>query len=104
MAGIEHGAAADTVKIGDLDRRARVIDRIVGIAPTTVGADVEMSNWRASQSRAVLGYSDGFIQSPCSRQRMCIFVSAKLKATAAPEAPAPMIKTSTGAVMRRGPA
>jgi len=29
-------------KIGDLDRRARVIDRIVGIAPTTVGADVEI--------------------------------------------------------------
>src|SRR5580704_14819830 len=30
---------------------------------------------------------------------MCIFVSAKLHATAAPDAPAPMIKTSTGSFM-----
>ena len=30
---------------------------------------------------------------------MCIFVSAKLQATAAPEAPAPMIRTSTGVVI-----
>jgi len=35
---------------------------------------------------------------------MCIFVSAKLQATAAPEAPAPMIRTSTGVVMQSGPA
>src|SRR6266496_3192513 len=30
---------------------------------------------------------------------MCIFVSARLQATAAPEAPAPMIRTSTGSFM-----
>ena len=30
---------------------------------------------------------------------MCIFVSARLQATAAPEAPAPMIRTSTVFVM-----
>src|SRR6516165_3608530 len=51
---------------------------------------------RASQSRPVLGYSAGFIQPPCSRQRMCILVSASDQATAAPDAPAPMIRTSTG--------
>src|ERR1700761_7153508 len=56
---------------------------------------------RASQSRPVLGYSEGFIQSPCSRQRMCILVLARLQATAAPEAPAPAIRTSTGSCIRR---
>src|SRR5690349_23991082 len=50
---------------------------------------------RVSTSRRVAGYSAGFIQSPCSRHTMCILVSAKLQATAAPEAPAPMIRTST---------
>src|SRR5437763_14597969 len=30
---------------------------------------------------------------------MCIFVSARLQATAAPDAPAPMISTSTGSFM-----
>src|ERR1700746_3962531 len=54
---------------------------------------------RASQSRPVLGKLAGFIQPPCSRQRMCIFVSARLQATAAPDAPAPMISTSTGSLM-----
>src|ERR1700761_9451130 len=54
---------------------------------------------RASQSRPVLGYVAGFIQPPCSRQRMCIFVSARLQAAAAPDAPAPMISTSTGSFM-----
>src|SRR6516165_1592430 len=42
VACIEHGAAADAVKIGDLDRRARVVDRIVGVALAAVGADVEI--------------------------------------------------------------
>src|SRR5271170_7960906 len=51
---------------------------------------------RASQSRPVLGYVSGSIQPPCSRQRMCILVSARLQATAAPDAPAPIISTSTG--------
>src|SRR6202041_922600 len=50
---------------------------------------------RASQARPLLGNSDCFIQSPCSRHRMRIFVSARLHATAAPEAPEPMISTST---------
>src|ERR1700746_1102973 len=54
---------------------------------------------RASQSRPVLGKLAGFIQPPCSRQRMCIFVSARLHATAAPDAPAPMINTSTGSLI-----
>src|SRR6516165_6338501 len=54
---------------------------------------------RASQSRPVLGYVAGFIQPPCSRQRMCILVSARLQATAAPDAPAPTISTSTGLFM-----
>src|SRR6266581_1825403 len=54
---------------------------------------------RASQSRPVLGKAEGFIQPPCSRQRICIFVSARLHATAAPDAPAPMISTSTGSLM-----
>src|ERR1700742_2365641 len=60
------------------------------------------SVWRrASQSRPLAGKSVDFIQSPCSRQRMCILVSARLQATAAPEAPAPMIRTSTGSFIRR---
>src|SRR6516162_8903387 len=50
---------------------------------------------RASQSRLPLGKSADLIQSPCSRQRMRILVSARLQATAAPEAPEPMIRTST---------
>jgi hypothetical protein len=39
------------------------------------------------------------IQPPCSRQRMCIFGSARLHATGTPEAPAPMISPSTGSFM-----
>src|SRR4051794_2821929 len=54
---------------------------------------------RASQSRPVLGKVAGLIQPPCSRQTMCIFVSARLHATAAPDAPAPIIKTSTESFM-----
>src|ERR1700675_329258 len=50
---------------------------------------------RASQSRPLLGKSVDFTQSPCSRYRMRIFVSARLQAIAAPEAPEPMIRTST---------
>src|SRR5580704_12874109 len=54
------------------------------------------SVWRrASQSRPLLGKSVDLIQSPCSRQRMRILVSARLQAIAAPEAPEPMIRTST---------
>src|SRR5436190_16159735 len=54
------------------------------------------SVWRrASQSRPLLGKSVGFIQSPCSRHRIRILVSARLQAAAAPEAPEPMIRTST---------
>src|SRR5262249_62065796 len=49
----------------------------------------------ASQSRPLLGKSADLIQSPCSRQRMRIRVSARLQAIAAPEAPDPTIKTST---------
>src|ERR1044071_7889102 len=55
----------------------------------------KLSPLRASASRRVAGYSAGVIQSPCSRHTMCILVSAKLQATAAPEAPAPTIRTST---------
>src|SRR6516165_9158770 len=50
---------------------------------------------RSSQSRPLLGNSEDLIQSPCSRHRIFIRVSARLQATAAPEAPAPMIRTST---------
>src|SRR5258707_5526645 len=50
---------------------------------------------RASQSRPLLGKSVDFTQSPCSRHRMRILVSARLHAIAAPEAPEPMIRTST---------
>ena len=53
----------------------------------------------SNTSLGVLGYVAGFIQARCSRQRMCIFVSARLQATAAPDAPAPMISTSTGSFM-----
>src|SRR5262249_7072547 len=49
----------------------------------------------ASQSRPLVGKSADLIQSPCSRQRIRIRVSARLQATAAPEAPDPTIKTST---------
>ncbi len=51
---------------------------------------------RDSQSLPALGYSVGFNQSPCSRQTIRIRVSARVQAKAAPEAPAPMIRTSTG--------
>src|ERR1700722_15643174 len=50
---------------------------------------------RASQSRPLLGKSDCFIQSPCSRHKIFIRVSVRLQATAAPDAPEPMITTST---------
>src|ERR1035437_5171208 len=56
---------------------------------------------RASQSRPLLGKSDCFIQSPCSRQRIFIRVPARLQATAAPEAPEPIISTSTIWFLRR---
>src|SRR5262249_38292043 len=49
----------------------------------------------ASQSRPLLGRSADLIQSPCSRQTMRMRVSARLQATAAPEAPDPTIKTPT---------
>src|SRR5580698_4449674 len=55
----------------------------------------KLSPLRDSASRRVAGYSAGFIQSPCSRHTMCILVSARLQATAAPDAPAPTIRTST---------
>ena len=42
MTRVEHRAAADAVEIGDFDRRVGVVDRIVGIACTTVGTDVEI--------------------------------------------------------------
>src|SRR5882757_11396254 len=50
---------------------------------------------RASQSRPLLGKSVDPTQSPCSRHRMRILVSARLQAIAPPEAPEPMIRTST---------
>jgi hypothetical protein len=103
MTRIKHRAAADAVEIGDLDRRVGVVDRIVGIARTTVRTDVEIVELTRLPIASGARISDGFIQSPCSRQRMCIFVSAKLQAMAAPEAPAPMIRTSTGVVMQSGP-
>ncbi len=42
------------------------------------------------------GYALGSIQSPCSTQTMFMRVSARLHASAAPDAPAPMINTSAG--------
>jgi hypothetical protein len=42
MARIQHCAAADTIEVRDLDRRIGVVDRIVGVARTTVRADVEI--------------------------------------------------------------
>ena len=60
-------------------------------------------NARASQSLPVLGYSAGFIQSPCSKQTMRMRVSAKLHATAAPDAPAPTMSTSTGSAIEIAP-
>src|SRR5262245_56637145 len=47
------------------------------------------------------GYCAGSIQSPCSRHRMFMRVSARLHATAAPDAPAPTINTSTGSLAIR---
>ena len=93
---VQDRAAADAVEVDDLDRRVVVVDRVVGRPRARrFGLMAKSLSSRASQSRPVLGYSDGFIQSPCSRQRMCILVSARLQATAAPDAPAPMISTST---------
>ena len=42
MRGVEHGAAADAVEVGDLHRRIVVVDRIVGVARAAVRADVEI--------------------------------------------------------------
>ena len=39
---VDHRAAADAVEVGDLHRRVVVVDRIVGVAPAPVGADVEI--------------------------------------------------------------
>src|ERR1700687_4281013 len=51
------------------------------------------STRRYIRGRARTGSSSD--QSPCSRQRIRILVSARLHATAAPDAPEPMIRTST---------
>jgi hypothetical protein len=62
---------------------------MLGFGDHSVGA-------RDSQSMPFPGYSLCFTQGPCSRQRTLIPVSAMLQAKAAPEAPAPMIRTPTG--------
>ena len=51
---------------------------------------------RDSQSMKFVGYSDCFTHGPCSRQRTLVPRSAMRQANAAPEAPAPMIRTPTG--------
>ncbi len=40
--GVQHGAAADAVEVGDLDRRGGVVDRIIGLACAPVRAVVEV--------------------------------------------------------------
>src|SRR5215469_18120542 len=40
---VQHSAAADAVEIGDLNRRSAIVDRIVGIAVTAIGADVKIA-------------------------------------------------------------
>ena len=39
---VDHRAAADAVEVGDLHQRVVVVDRIVGVAPAAVRADVEI--------------------------------------------------------------
>jgi len=98
--GVHHRRAADAVEVDDLDRRVVVIDRVVLGSAANVWTRRPVAIEFASQSRPVLGYSDWFIQPPWSRQRICILVSARLQATAAPDAPAPMIRTSTGSFIQ----
>ena len=95
MRGVDDGAAADAVEIDHLDRRIGVVDRIVGRARATVGIDGEIAEQARLPVPPVAGIVLGFTQSPCSRQTIRILVSARLQATAAPDAPEPMIRTST---------
>ena len=69
--------------------------RSIGIELVNPGHEFGYRSFPDSQFAALDGYSEGFIQSPCSRQTMRMRVSARLQAMAAPEAPAPMISTST---------
>ena len=94
MGGVHDGRAADAVKFTTL------IGELSSL-PDNLRAGRECSGWSTIrhrlrlQSRPVLDIPP-FIQPPWSRQTICIFVSARLQATAAPAAPAPMIRTSTG--------
>ena len=102
MRRVQDGAAAHAVEVGDLDRRVVLVDRVVSSAACgcwgcsgSPSAGVTPSRARCSDSRL------DCTQSPCSRHRMRMRVSARLQATAAPEAPAPMISTSTGSLIPR---
>jgi len=82
-----------------LEERPRCRNRSASSRPHRRGFTRKSEGCR-SEKRAVYsrcrcwGTSRGS-SSRCSRQTMRIFVSARLHATAAPEAPAPMISTST---------
>ena len=58
MRGVEDRAAADAVEVGDLHRRIVVVDRIIGVAPAPVRADVEIADSAAPPSPARCWESD----------------------------------------------
>ena len=44
VTGIQHGATAHAVEVGDLDRRVVFVDRIVDLAGAPVGAEMELAH------------------------------------------------------------
>ena len=72
---------ADAVEVGDLHHGVVVVDKVVRVPRAAVGADVKIGVTTRFLSRRLLGNSVGLIQSPCSRHRIFIGVSAKLQAT-----------------------
>ena len=57
--GIQHGAAAHAIEVGDLDRRASVIDRIVPGARAPVGAEVELAQLACFPVASIAGVIGG---------------------------------------------
>jgi hypothetical protein len=73
-----------------------VVDRIVGVSPASIRADMEIVELTRLPIAVGAGVFGGLHPVPLLQTKD---VSARLQATVAPEAPAPMIRTSTGVVM-----
>ena len=104
MRGEHDRPAADPVEVGDLHRRVVVVDRIIRRPRAPVRTDVEIAVAPRFPVAAVAGevgrlHPIALLQAKDLHLR----VSARLQATAAPDAPEPMISTSTISFMPRTP-